>query len=115
MKQEKARIDRRDFFAAAGVSTYSLLVFADDSAAAASELTGDEIRTGFQRIAPLQPEAAERRFDGEPNMTLVDLECDVLIAGGGPAGVCATLAAARHGAKSNPCARSLSLGRQFQQ
>src|SRR5439155_17599905 len=27
------------------------------------------------------------------------LQCDLLVAGGGPAGVCAALAAARHGAK----------------
>ena len=35
----------------------------------------------------------------DPNMILVDLECDLLVAGGGPAGVCAALAAARHGVR----------------
>ena len=32
-------------------------------------------------------------------MTLVELEADVLVAGGGMAGVCAAISAARHGAK----------------
>ncbi len=32
-------------------------------------------------------------------MTLVDLSCDVFVAGGGLAGICAAISAARHGAK----------------
>jgi hypothetical protein len=35
----------------------------------------------------------------EPHMTLVDLDCDLFVAGGGMAGVCAAVAAARRGAR----------------
>lgn len=59
----------------------------------------DEIREAFDALAPMDPESAARRFEGEPHMTLVDLETDLLVAGGGPAGVCAALSAARNGAK----------------
>ncbi|NNM27609.1 MAG: FAD-dependent oxidoreductase [Phycisphaerales bacterium] len=44
-------------------------------------------------------EPAATPLGAEPNMTLVDVETDVLVCGGGMAGVCAALAAARNGAR----------------
>jgi hypothetical protein len=94
-------LDRRRFLAgAAGASTYSLFVRGPGVAESApEERTPDEIRESFEPLVPEGPAEVARRFEGEPNMTLVDLECDLLVAGGGPAGVCAALAAARHGAR----------------
>ncbi len=94
-------IGRRRFLAgAAGLSTYSLFVRGPVvPEVAADERAPDQIRDSFEPLAPADPAVAARRLEGEPNMTLVDLECDLLVAGGGPAGVCAALAAARHGAR----------------
>jgi hypothetical protein len=93
------RLSRRDFLSA-GLAGYSVMVLADGPARAeVPQRSPDEIREAFETISPLGEEANARRFEGEPHMTLVDLSCDVLVAGGGPAGVCAALAAARHGAK----------------
>jgi hypothetical protein len=89
-------MNRRDFFAfTSGLTGYSLIV---KTAAASPPSSAREAITGqFESIAPAQPSGD--RFAGEPHMTLVDLTCDVFVAGGGMAGVCAAIAAARHGAK----------------
>lgn len=75
---------------------YSLVVLADRLPAATQTASADEIRRSMDRLVPPQPRS--RVVPNEPNMTLVDLETDVLVARGGLAGVLAA-AAARHGAK----------------
>ena len=80
---------------AGGLSGYTVLVRADGPPR--TPPSRDEITAAFAQIAP--PTALERRLEAEPHMTLVDLACDVFVAGGGMAGVCAAVAAARHGAK----------------
>jgi hypothetical protein len=77
-------VTRRDFFG------YSLIVLADRA-----EAQTRPPRPDFDRVAP----AAAPFASNEPHMRLVPLECDVLVAGGGLAGVCAAIAAARHDAR----------------
>jgi hypothetical protein len=84
---------RRDFWR----SGYSLLINAAALPAAQFSPSQGAIRREFDKIAP--PNQGRRMAPAEPHMTLVDLETDLLVAGGGLAGVCAAIAAARHGAK----------------
>lgn len=90
---------RRDFLtSAAGMTGYSLFISVDGLAQqdTQGERSVDEIRRELARIAPATnrtPAPLER------NMTVVDLNCDVLVAGGGLAGVVAAVSAARHGSK----------------
>ena len=68
---------RRDF-----VGGYSLMVFAGDAVG-----------------APARAMAASGAVKGDAHMAMVELDTDIVVAGGGVAGVCAAIAAARHGAR----------------
>ncbi len=77
---------RRNFLGGAGFGGYSLVLSAQDL---------PSVNREFSQIAP-----AQRKMNGrEPHMATVDLETDLLVAGGGLAGVCAAISAARHGTK----------------
>jgi hypothetical protein len=76
---------------------YSLLVNAAALPAAQVSVSQGAIKREFDKIAP--PNGSRRMAAAEPHMTLVELETDLLVAGGGLAGVCAAISAARHGAK----------------
>jgi hypothetical protein len=84
---------RRDLL----LSSYSLVVLADQLPPRESDAGPGDIRRALDSIAPVKSKPGEWR--AEPNMTLVDLETDLLVAGGGLAGVCAAISAARHGAR----------------
>src|SRR5256885_6606677 len=92
MDESRPAMNRREFFKLASAATsYSVFVnaqaLAKVAASPAAQATAHSTPTNIAR------------FDGEPNLSLTDLICDIFIAGGGMAGVCAAVAAARHGAK----------------
>src|ERR1700693_1637957 len=78
---------RRDLLSSLG--SYSLAVFAGGAAEGQAPYR-------FERIAP---HANGTLPSPEPHMRLVDLDTDILVAGGGLAGVCAAISAARRGAR----------------
>lgn len=93
MAEPNQPLTRRDFLAAsAAVPTYSLFVRVEDLSASEPEAEAEAPPVEHGVVA-------DRRFEGEPKMRMVDLSADLLVAGGGPSGVMAALAAARHGSK----------------
>ncbi len=89
---------RRDLLSGLALGPYSVVVLADQlPPPASSPASVDEIRQHLDRLAP--PAGTRRYSSAERKMAEVPLQCDFLVAGGGLAGVCAAIAAARHGAK----------------
>src|SRR5437899_2010513 len=89
-------MDRRKFLSDVGLGGYSLVVLAGELSAQTPP-PRSELPRAFDQIAP--PDAARRMATSEPHMTQVEVDCDLLVAGGGLAGVCAAVSAARHGAR----------------
>src|SRR4051812_4003885 len=102
-------MNRRKFISiTGGIAGYSVMARVDGFSATPVVPSHELISRQFDVIAP--PQAEVRKFAAEPNMRLVDLSCDVLVAGGGISGVCAAIAAARHGAKVVLCQDRSRLG-----
>ncbi|MDZ4858643.1 MAG: FAD-dependent oxidoreductase [Candidatus Hydrogenedentes bacterium] len=93
---------RRNFIAGLGAAAgigYSLAVKAEDLIATPLPSSStDDIRAKLEVLTQETP--VDARIAAEPNMHVIELDCDFLVAGGGMAGVCATLAAARQGART---------------
>jgi hypothetical protein len=88
---------RRDFLStAAGATGYSIFISVDGGQNDQTPRSADQIRRELERIAP---QSNRNAAPAERNMTIVDLSCDVMVAGGGLAGVLAAVSAARNGAK----------------
>ncbi|MBL9208457.1 MAG: FAD-dependent oxidoreductase [Opitutaceae bacterium] len=94
-------LSRRHFLSgAASLATYSLIVRAPSTLSAQYESGPIQREAIAPRIDTLAPDDARTGgVAAEPNLRRVELDCDVLVAGGGLAGVCAAISAARLGSR----------------
>ncbi len=101
-------MNRRKFLSLAGATTgYAVMVRVDSLGAEPAAEQSDVIRESFKTIAPA---SAPNHVPADPHLRLVDLSCDLFVAGGGMAGVCAAISAARHGMKVVLCQDRSRLG-----
>ncbi len=92
---------RRDFLTTAAVTTgYSMFIKVDGLAQDQDKRTAEQIRQEMQRIVPTGNRTAAPL---ERNMTLVDLQCDVLVAGADSLAVWPRLAPRDTARKSSLC------------
>ena len=89
------KINRRGFIAStASMAGYSLIITAPTKAKAMKPT--DE---RSEKLAKLSAPESVPYAQDEKLMKKVQLDCDVLVAGGGLAGICSAIASARHGKK----------------
>jgi hypothetical protein len=91
---------RRKFLTGAAAFTgYSLFVKAPQALASGNDpfVRREDVSPRLDELAPdnAQPDMAS----SDPNMRVVELQSDILVAGGGLAGVCAAISAARLGSR----------------